>query len=254
MTRPETDPDRQTVMDKTLLAAFADGVLEPEEAARVVLHLADHPGDQAYVDEVMAANAALQQAFAAPLAEPVPPRIRAAILGDAPASNVVPLVRPRRAMAWGLVGLAAAAALATVAVLGPLAPTAPGAQLAVGPVPAASELGTLLAAAPSGTVQDAGAGRSLTVLATLPTAAGFCREVELIDRPAATLARALACTEGPGWRVAVVVAEGMTETATGIAPATGGAGADLTPWLDSLGAGLVLDAQGEAQAMARGWR
>jgi hypothetical protein len=40
------------------------------------MRLADHPEDQAYVDDLMAANAALSRAFAAPMEEPVPPVLR----------------------------------------------------------------------------------------------------------------------------------------------------------------------------------
>ncbi len=43
---------RSTVMDKDRLAAFVDGELTPEEAAAVVMHLARHPDDQAYVDDL----------------------------------------------------------------------------------------------------------------------------------------------------------------------------------------------------------
>lgn len=63
MTRPQ-------MMDKQHLAAFADGELSPEEAAAVVMYLADHPADQAWVDDLMAANAALAQAFSTPCTNP----------------------------------------------------------------------------------------------------------------------------------------------------------------------------------------
>ena len=60
-------------MDQRLLNAFADGELEPEEAARVVMHLADCPEDQALVDAIMMMNVLLVRACAGPLEEPVPP-------------------------------------------------------------------------------------------------------------------------------------------------------------------------------------
>ena len=65
-----------TAFDKDRLAAFGDGELSPEEAAAVVMHLADHPDDQAWVDDLIAANETLAAAFAAPLHEPVPEAIR----------------------------------------------------------------------------------------------------------------------------------------------------------------------------------
>lgn len=252
MTRPP--------IDRAMLAAFADGELSPEDAARVVMHLADHPADQAHVDDLMAANAALQRAFAAPLAEPVPDRFRDLILGATPAPPATVVPFPRRVLAsartgWLAAGLAAAAALAAVAVLAPQGAPAPGAVLAAGLVAPGSDLAAILATAPSGAAQALGADRALTVLASLPAAQGFCREVELIDRAAATLSVALACTEGAGWSVAVVVTEALPEAqAQVIVPASGAAGADLGPWLDRLGAGLVLDPAQEAAAIANGWR
>ena len=96
------------------LAAFVDGEMTPEAAAEVVMHLADHPLDQAYVDDLMAANEALAKAFAGPMSEQVPPRILAAIEGwqsaglAAVPSTVIPF-RRRPVMAFGGLALAALA-------------------------------------------------------------------------------------------------------------------------------------------------
>jgi len=81
---------RPTVMEKDRLAAFVDGELSPEEAAAVVIYLADHPQDQAYVDHLTAANVALSQAFAAEVDEPVPDRLRHLIMGKKTAALVLP--------------------------------------------------------------------------------------------------------------------------------------------------------------------
>ena len=83
-----------TQMDRTRLAAFVDGELSPEEAAAVVMHLADHPADQAYVDDLFAANAALSAAFAAPLSEPIPSSLRAVLHADPVPAQIIPF-RPR---------------------------------------------------------------------------------------------------------------------------------------------------------------
>ncbi|PJN94791.1 hypothetical protein CNY89_12380 [Amaricoccus sp. HAR-UPW-R2A-40] len=69
------------VMDHETLAAFVDGALSPEDSAGVVMHLADHPLDAAHVDALMELNALLGEAYAAPLHEPAPEPIVAAILG-----------------------------------------------------------------------------------------------------------------------------------------------------------------------------
>lgn len=242
MTRPP--------MDRQRLAAFADGELSPEEAAAVVMHLADHPEDQAWVDDLMAANAALARAFAAPLAEPVPERILAVLR---PESRVVafPAARRRLAALAGA-GLALAATLAAAVIL--LQPAPPAAQIATGPVPQDSPLAQVLASAPAGSALPFG-DSALTVLATMPANGGFCRELELVDRQAGSLQVALACGGAEGWVVDVVLAETLGETATadGFRPASGADVLLLDRWLDRRGAGLALTADQEAGAMAAGW-
>lgn len=241
MTRPSLPPDR--------LAAFVDGELTPEEAAEVVRHLAAHPQDQALVDDLMAANLALQRAFSAPLAEPVPPAILAAIQG----TTVVPF-RRRGVPIWvaglGAALAAVAAALAVVAIL-PAAAPAPG-GLAVGPVAPGSALDRVLTASATGAELALPDGSRLSVLASLPAEGGFCREVERLAPGVSEVA--LACTQGQGWTVDVVLAEGVIPTPDGFAPAGAEASGALGPWLDRRGAGQVLSPQAEAEALARGWR
>lgn len=243
-------------MDKTRLAAFADGELSPEEAAAVVMHLADHPEDQAYLDDLMAANAALAAAFSGPMSEPVPPALRAMIEGTAatpaPAPAKVIALAPRRRAAFAG-GVALAASLALAAVLLPGGPEAP---LTPGPLAAGQPIHDLLNTMPSGQELALGAGRSAMVLATLPTPDGLCREVEILDRAAARLERALACHGPEGWRIEVALAEPLGEDGAeqGFLPATGEEGMILDPWLDRLGAGLALDSAAEAEWIARGWR
>ena len=247
-------------IDRSQLAAFADGELSPEEAAAVVMHLADHPEDQAFVDEIMAANAALARAFAAPMSEPVPDAIRATILGES--SSAAPLrqdtarILPlrRRVAAFG--GLALAASVATAALFLPQSPLRPndGAlRFEPGPLAAGSELTGAISAQPSGqTVAIQGA--ELTFLASLPMPGGHCREAELIDRAEATLTMALVCNRGTGWSVEVALSEPLPETdATGFVPASGAEAGALELWLDRLGAGLVLSPAEEAEAIAKGW-
>lgn len=263
---------RHTTMDKTRLAAFVDGELSPEEAAAVVIHLADHPEDQAWVDDLAAANAALARAYSAPMHEPVPPAIRDTILppaspgtGAAGAAPVLPFRRRVLASAragWSAAAVAAlAAAAAGVALLAPVAPVpGPGAgataTLAVGAVAEGTPLAAALSGLRSGEARTLDGGQTLTVLATMPVAGGHCREVEIDDAAAGVLGRALACTRGAGWTVTVAISEvAATPDAEGVfAPAGGGAAADLGPWLDRMGAGLALGAADEAAAIARGWR
>lgn len=240
---------RATTMDKTRLAAFADGELSPEEAAAVVMHLADHPEDQAYVDDLMAANMALARAFGAPMSEPAPPAILRAIAGEPQPARVLPF-RARHALALGGLSLAAAVALAAV-----LLPSPSGPVLTLGPVARQAPLHDHLESLPSGQTVDLGRGRDLTILATLPVEGGHCREVEVIDRPAARLELALACTAAAGWQIEVALSEPLPEAVAdqGFVPAGGVETDGLTPWLDRLGAGVAVDPAGEAGLIARGW-
>ncbi|MBS0124863.1 anti-sigma factor family protein [Thetidibacter halocola] len=237
----------RTMMDKERLAAFADGELSPEDAAAVVMHLSDHPEDQAYVDDLMAANAALAQAFSAPLAEPVPTRLLAA--AGMPGANVIPF--RRRVLRLGAGGLALAASVAAAALL-----VWPGAdtRLVPGAVAGGSPLAQALDSLPSG-VPATLEGRALMILASLPVQDGFCREVEIVDSSASLLEMALACRGAGGWRVEVVLAERLPETTeNGYVPAGGVETAGLTPFLDRLGAGLALSPQDEQAAIAAGWK
>ncbi|MCO8146113.1 zf-HC2 domain-containing protein [Rhodovulum tesquicola] len=241
---------RETTMDKDRLAAFADGELSPEDAAAVVIHLADHPGDQAFIDDLMAANEALARAFAGPISDPVPPAILAAIEGRKAAPKVIALPR-RPVLAAGGLALAASIALAVV-----LLPRAPEFSLALGPVATDSALHDHLQALPSGRTVGVGAGSDLTILATLPTPTGPCREVEVIDRAANRLDMLLACRRGTSWQVEVALSEPLPEAVRdqGYVPAGGVETEALTPWLDRMGAGMALDAAAEAAAIARGWQ
>lgn len=233
------------------LAAFADGELSPEEAAEVVMHLADHPEDQAFVDEVMAANAALARAFAGPLGEPVPEPIRAAILGPQEPHGARVLTFPRRlAPRKVMAGLALAA---SVAGLGLFLARPPAAMVfEPGPLAAGSPLHQAISAQASGQTL-AVAGGELTILASLPVEGGHCREAEWIDRSKRTLSLALICDQGAGWQVQVALMEPLPEAVTGFVPAGGIETGALDLWLDRMGAGLALGPEEEARAIAGGW-
>jgi hypothetical protein len=249
---------RETVMDKARLGAFLDGELSPEDAAAVVMHLADTPGDQAWVDDLMAANAALTQAFSVPLHEPVPPALRALILGDEAARDQATVLRFRArmrrtpALVWsGLAGGVLAAGL-TVALLLPL--TAPD-GLRPGPLAANSPLQTALATLPSGVTQPLADGSEVMILASLPTPDGFCREIE-VTRPADDrLEAALTCQRGAGWSVQVVIVERLSDAsvAQGFGTASGAEAQGFAAFLDRVGAGPALTPAEEAAAIARDW-
>lgn len=245
-----------TAMDKDRLAAFVDGELSPEEAAAVVLHLADHPADQAWVDDVFAANEALQQAFSAPLHDAVPEAIRAAIMGPQPAPNVVDFrARSRgRAIAFGGLALAASVALA-VGFLPSLMPDTPAAGFALGPLPPADPVAVVLDRRASGDALQLADGREAMVMATYAMPDGrFCREFEVIDRTAGRIDIGLGCRSGAGWTVEAVIAESVTvESDHGFIPAGGAETDALTQYLKRSGTPQILDPSAEAVVMGQGW-
>lgn len=236
-------------MDRGRLAAFVDGELSPEEAAAVVMHLANHSADQAYVDDLFAANAALSAAFDAPMREPVPERLLRVI--DGPAMVAVWPFRRRVKAVGGAVALAAS--LASVAVM---IPRDTGVDLAVGPVLPEDALARLLDTLPSGRVHSTKGEGEVMVLATMPTPDGHCREIEVIDREAGEIALALTCrAAGGGWTVEVVLSEPLSavETEDGFVPADGAEMQGLSVFLDGKKAGPALSAAEEADLIGRGW-
>lgn len=248
---------RSTVMGKDRLAAFVDGELSPEEAAAVVMHLADHPQDQAYVDDLTAANVALSRAFAAEVDEPVPDRLRHLIMGQKITASVLSVglkavMRPLTALLAGLaLGAAVAASLAVAVFLPAVDPH----DLSPGPLAADFPLIPALASLPSGTAQVLEDGAEVMILATLPTPTGFCREIEIIHARNGRLEAALVCTAGAGWTVEVVLTENYADAAAteGFGTASGNEGQSFTPFLDRIGAGAVLSLAEEAAAITRGW-
>lgn len=242
------------VIDAERLAAYVDGALEPEEAAGVVMHLADSPEDRDHVEQLVALNALLAAAYAAPLAEPVPARIRQVI----EPRRVIPFVPRRRAGAVVGALLAAAASVALVAWLGiggevPLA-GAPG----VGPVPAGSELHAALEANPSGMVVDFPDGDEITLIASFRDGSGRpCREFELMQGDAAEFSRGIACRGDEGaWSIAVVVSEPLGTgpgAEGGYMLASGATDRALSGALDALGAGPSLAPAAEQALIAAGW-
>ncbi len=238
----------KTAVGRALLDAFVDGELSPEDAAQVVIHLADHPDDQAYVDNLMSANEYLAQSFGAPLHEPVPAALRARIMGRSEPATVIPF--RRRPIGW-VVALAAAVTGVAVLTLQPV----PGERLSVGPVADSGMIETALNTLASGVPQEIGRATDLMILATLPVTDGFCREIEVIDRTAERLELGLACKrQDDGWIVEAVLSEPLSASASdGFAPAGGTELQGLQPFLDRAGAGAALQPAAEAMLMADGW-
>lgn len=257
----------RTEMDAATLDAFVDGALSPEAAARVVLHLADCPGDQAYVDAVMETNALLAAAYGAPLHQALPERLRATIFpaqaATAPprattaspgARSASPRLRLRRA-GWGL--LAASAALAVGLAAG-LAPSrGPGVSVAGFPGDDA-ELHAALETSPSGSVAEAPDGSQITLVASFLSGDGRpCREFEVLDTGDAALTQGVACRDEAGvWSSEIAVATLLAapgDRGDGFVPAAGPGDDALSATLDRLGAGMSLTPDEERTLIVAGW-
>ena len=243
------------VIDPARLAAYVDGALEPEEAASVVMHLADTPADRRRVEQLAELNALLVAAYAAPLAEPIPERIRRIVEPSA----VVPLRARRAVLPTAAIIFAAAASVVLVTGLTgnrdlPPLTGAPG----VGPVQAGSELHAALETSPSGMGLSFPDGDEVTLIATFLDGQGRpCREFELLHEADSAFSRGIACRSGEGdWAIAVVVSEpslAAADAGPGYVPAAGTVDAALSGALDVLGAGAGLTPEAERALIAAGW-
>ncbi len=224
------------------IAALVDGSLEGPAAERVRAALAADPGAAAVAARLTEERALLRAAFAAPLAEPVPPALAQTIL-TTPGRVIAFPARPARS--WRPVALAASAALAVGLGLG-LGFGGPGAGplVAVGPVDARSALHATLETRPSG------AAGSVRPMSSFRDATGrICREFEVDGT-----IQGLACRDAAGWQVTTLIAGPATTPPDGFAPASGDPADPLSAVLDALGAGPPLPPDAEAALLARGWR
>lgn len=252
----------ETTMDKTRLAAFVDGELSPEDAAEVVMHLASNPIDQAYVDELMALNIMIADAYDAPLHQPVPPEILATIAADgeeaiktAPIITLADRRRPRRFLTWG--GAALAAGIAVLFVAPDLAETDAAAVVA----------GRLaLDHAQSYALNELDAGRSrkigddaeFSVTASFETNdKGVCREFRVTQEGKASFQVGVACPtpDASGeWTVEVADTVTSDKTSSSFTPASGEEADPVGAFLDKVDAGRALTPEEEADARSNGWR
>jgi hypothetical protein len=247
-------------MDIETLAAFVDGELAPEDAARVVMHLADCPEDQAWVDLAMRANELLGKAYSAPMDEPVPDRFRDLILPRpttpvaADGGTVVPFVR-RMALPLATAALAAAASVMVMLSLGPRETA--NAPLVAGRVAQHGAIHAALDALDSGATRQLPNGRQLAMMASFQDGrGGYCREFQVTAAPNDGFDHAVACRAAEGWNVEIVVHQ-IAEADGGdggYRPAGGAGSRAIERLLDDIGAGMVLTAEEEAAARGSGWR
>ncbi len=234
------------------IAAFVDGELVGEDAARVARLIETDPEAARVALKLMEMNDLLREAFAGPAEEEAPAPLRAAVLAE---PGKVATLKRKPVFASPAVFSALAATLALTvglglggALFGTGGPE--GARLALGAGPAPEEAAAAFETAASGT-EAAG----LRPLASFETASGPCREFEALRDGGAVAATGLACREGGAWSVLVLAAAPEAESGpAGFAPASGAAADAVGALLDALGAGPALSPAEEAARIGAGWR
>ncbi|MEO1460347.1 MAG: hypothetical protein AAFV49_22675, partial [Pseudomonadota bacterium] len=231
-----------------------DGSLAGDPREEEVRDLvAKDPAAKAYAAEIERSNRLIREAFAAPMREPMPAGIRAALFGLP--GKVSVLRRPR---VWVPAALAASLALA-LGIGGGIGLLAPPAETQIAVLGDAARDGPLhraLETLPSGSLSEAGVQPMLTFL---DGAGRACREFEVLGALPGELELGIACRQPEGvWHVEVVVAAPVadaTPQGEGLAPASGGpADRTLEAMLDALEAGATLTAAEEAALLQAGWR
>ncbi|MFN3867907.1 MAG: hypothetical protein ACK4MF_02440 [Hyphomicrobiaceae bacterium] len=267
-----TRPDDETLM------AFADGALSPERHAEVAAYLATDADARALVDDFRRSadlvRGAFDAALTAPPNEKLEQLIRSGGASGTAAANVTSLASrrkvPFRSQGWQPLALAASLALVIGAGLGWLANSGGGRgagagyEVAIGPVPGASDLGRLLETRPSYDEVVTGEGasrRRLVVVATFrDRAARPCREFEVtsVDQDQRPIGIGVACrTPSGAWAVEGLAQPIVAEVASNGAmkPASGMQEAPVMEgFMRMLGAQPVVAADEEQQLLARGWK
>lgn len=275
--------------DETLVA-YADNRLGDEEARDVERYFAVNPEARELVDALRRSADLASSAFDGIMTAPVPDRLLRAALGEsqpvretAKSAVVVPF-RDRKRTVFDFSYPSAIAATLLLAVgtfagyqlagprgnVGPVAGLS-GAPVAIGPVPATSQLASVLETRESNSPAEisfgpAAARAEVMVLATFVDRNGrFCREFEAAgaasadqasDQPAPITA-AIACRNRTGtWSIegAIHLAGGDGPSIGGFNPASGKSVSAIEAVLAALGAKPVMSADDEKRILERGWR
>lgn len=221
------------------LAAYADGELDAETARTVEKEIAGNPELQATLAAHRALRARLAAHFAPIIQEPVPDRLRQAVLGDGEAPKVIDFAKRRAPVLparWVRIAGPALAASLVVALIGyGLRPSNdPYAQ------------GDLARALDSQLVAEQTTDAPVRVLLSFRDKQGqYCRGFT------GKTGAGLACHDDRGWRLLETFGK------TGGSPTeyrqAGSPDMAVMAAMQDMAAGAALDAAEEAQAAGRGW-
>jgi hypothetical protein len=236
-----------TDYDDTVLMAYADGALDPDEARRIKAAAEADPRIAARIDMFSKTGAFLGALGAAREVEPLPEVVVRNVektLARARSDDAV-VAFPAQRPAWRPAALAASLALIAGAVGGIVATLSlRGPEMAVTSLTLLDTpgLADVLDSLPAGSRGLAG-DSEVTIIASFLTSDGaFCREFE-IDRAIGGTIVSVACREDEAWtaRFAMVTQDSGAE---GYSPAS--ALATLDAFLGAVGAGAPLSPEQEA--------
>lgn len=238
-----------------LLMAFADGLLDDEESAKIEEAVAADPALALRVAGLAEARLAVKELHGSLLDMPVPDDLKARVEAMAASRNAAPASagaevvnlserRGRRGWMARVVPAVLAASVAAM-IAGPIgfmmAPANAPAFGVGGALPAG--VAAVLGNVPSGQTQDVAGIGSVETIATFRDAGGtLCREFEV---DTATALVAVACRTEAEWRITFAVEAPLTE---GYAPA--GALEALDAYLGAVSAGEPMSAEEEAKALS----
>jgi hypothetical protein len=274
MVRTESTIDEGEVMNRPsdeVLVAYADGTLDTATRAETESYLAADAHARALVEALRETGALAVQAFDQPMREPPPPHLVEMIRsrrGRAVSTARAPSTRSAvRAFAMPLAAsMAMAVALGAAFLVGRMtARDDVGPELALGSVPAQSQMARLLETQPSGQALPADSAdhrrRRLTVVATFRDRDSRpCRELEVLggSADAQPLAVGVACRSPDGsWVMEGAVRLGAAQSAQGGAGymPSGSAEKDaLEGLLAALGIRQALSASEEQGLIAQRWK
>ena len=251
-------------MDDEMLMAFVDGELDAEAAQEIAAAVDRDPTLAERVERLEWSRRASLDAFAQVLAEPVPPRLLAAILNhpgeegadlrQAPGAEVVQLKRRwQPARTWRLplaACLALAVGLYAGTFLGGLGAQAPAADLIAQAPALLDELQTRPSGQPVTIEMADGVPRQLSILGSYRVAEGLCRVFVLDGAEDAPGSRGLACDDGGGYHINLAVREPAGGGAT-FAPASDRAAGTIDAYLDAREASAALNLSEEGEALQR---